>query len=597
MLRVKLGLLLVSVVCLAVLLSGCGSTAGNSQQNPSFTLSAQPSTLSIAQGSQGTSTITITPQNGFTGSVNLSAPGLPSGVTAGFNPNPATTTSTLTLKASATATTGTSTATISGTSGNVSNSTTISLTVTSQGQGSGKIKHVVIIFQENRSPDNLFHDSVLMNRGADIASQGKTSTGQIVTLTPVSLGTTYDLGHSHGAFLDACDYNPSTNTCAMDGADLIPCSGEGCPAQYPQYQYVQQSDVQPYWTMAETYTFGDRMFQTNMGPSFPAHQYILAGTSTVCVPGASCPSGATSTSAVADNPGGNLRPDGTYGAGCLAPPGAFVNFIDTSQASPESPTFQLTDALCAEHPTLTDLLDAASLSWKYYAPNAGSIWTAPDGVQHMCVPSPPYPSETSECTGADWTNHVDLEGSHADILTDIGAGQLAAVSWVIPAGQNSDHAGGDQTGGPSWVANIVNAIGTSTQYWTNEPTAIIVAWDDWGGWFDHQPPLAIRDSYEYGLRVPLIVISPYAKPAYITHLNHDFGSILRFVETTFGLGLVGQQEGLQYADARVDNVIDFDLSDCFDFSQTPLQFTKIPAPLDAKHFLNDNSPPAPPDDY
>jgi len=588
MLRVKLGLLLVSFVCLAIMLSGCGGVSGNSQMSGSFTLSASPSNVSVEQsGTSQPITVTITPQNGFSGSVNLSASGLPNGVTAAFNPNPAAATSTLTLTASGTAQTGNVTVTITGTSGTAINSTPLGVSVNGPIQ-SGKIAHVVIIVQENRSPDNLFQDPVLVNNGADIQNYGYTSNGTKVTLTPVPLVTSYDLGHTHKSFLDACDYQPATNSCKMDGADKISCS-PNCP-QYPAYQYVQQSDVQPYWTMAEQYTFGDRMFQTNEGPSFPAHQYLLAGTSEVCATLGECPSGVTNTAwAVADNPGGNQRQDGSYDAGCLAPPGSFVNFIDTSQASPESDTFQLTDALCAEHPTLTDLLDAGNVSWTYYAAQDGSIWTAPDAIQHICVPSPAYPSQTSSCTGSDWNNHVVIEGSGAQILTDIAAGQLPRVSWVIPSGANSDHAAGNKGGGPSWVASIVNAIGSSTQYWTQEPTAIIVTWDDWGGWYDHVPPSSIRDSYEYGLRVPLIVISPYAKPAYVSHANHDFGSILKFVETVFSLGDIN---GNLYADSRAD-----DLSDCFNFNQTPLVFTTIQAPLKAEHFLNDKSPPTPPDDY
>jgi phospholipase C len=116
---------------------------------------------------------------------------------------------------------------------------------------------------------------------------------------------------------------------------------------------------------------------------------------------------------------------------------------------------------------------------------------------------------------------------------------------------------------------------------------ILVVWDDWGGWYDHQPPSSIRDSYEYGLRVPLIVISPYAKPAYISHVNHDFGSILKFVETVFNLGEIDPSVG--YADSRSD-----DLSDCFDFSRSH-GFTFIQAPKDADFFLHDKRPPTAPD--
>ena len=292
----------------------------------------------------------------------------------------------------------------------------------------GKINHVVIIFQENRSPDNLFHDPVLINRGADIASQGKTSTGQMVTLTPVSLVTTYDLGHNHRSFLAACDWNPSNRTCAMDGADLVNCSPSGNCPPFPQYQYVQATDVQPYFTMAETYTFGDRMFQTNEGASFPAHQYILAGTSAISE---------TSSIYVSDNPFDNVRPDGTYWAGCLAPPGSQVNSIDTSNPDPRTEENPITQ-LCYEHPTLTDLLEAGNISWKYYAPDAGNIWTAPDAINHMCVPySADGKFDDTVCSGPEWTNpnpNVVIEGSGAQILTDITNGQLAAVSWVIPNG-------------------------------------------------------------------------------------------------------------------------------------------------------------------
>src|SRR5208337_2130094 len=262
MMKLKLSLVFSCLICLVGALSGCGGSSGNTQ-TLAFTLSSSPSSVTVPQGGHGTSTITITPQNGFSGSVTLSASGLPNGVTATFNPNPATATSTLTLAASATAATGTVTVTITGVSGALTSSTTLSVNMIAPGQ----INHVVIIFQENRTPDNLFHDPVLMAAGADIASVGQSSQGP-VTLTPAPLVTTYDLGHDHPAFLKACDYNPSTNTCAMDGADKEGCAPHAdCPPN-AQYQYVQQSDVQPYFTMAETYTFGDRMFQTNQGPSF-----------------------------------------------------------------------------------------------------------------------------------------------------------------------------------------------------------------------------------------------------------------------------------------------------------------------------------------
>ena len=141
----------------------------------------------------------------------------------------------------------------------------------------GTIQHVVIIFQENRTPDNLFHDTVLIAKGADIASSGINSLSQTVPLSAGSLGIDYDLNHAHSAFVSMYDGGK------MDGADLISysCSqgATNCPPPNPQFWYVSPSEVQPYFQLAEQYTFGDRMFQTNQGPSFPAHQFIISGTS------------------------------------------------------------------------------------------------------------------------------------------------------------------------------------------------------------------------------------------------------------------------------------------------------------------------------
>jgi len=433
------------------------------------------------------------------------------------------------------------------------------------------IQHIVIIFQENRTPDNLFQDQVLINAGADIASSGYNSSGQTVQLAPTPLGIGYDMGHSHTAFLAMYDGGK------MDGADLIKVTcyaTSGCPPPNPQFAYVNPADVQPYFQMAEQYTFGDRMFQTNEGPSFPAHQFIISGTSAPT---------ATSSLFVAENAEGILNTGNN--TGCTAPANESVAEIDAHGI--ESSTMYP----CMDHPTLTDELDAKGISWRYYAPSAGFLWTAPNAIQHMCGPNAPPPNATA-CTGAEWNNHVVLytAANPAPVLTDISNGQLPSVSWVIPSGHNSDHSGAVlTTGGPSWVASIVNAIGTSS-YWSN--TAIIVTWDDWGGWYDHvPPPRVVNDGvswgsgYIYGFRVPLIVISPYAKAAYISHTNHDFGSILNLVERTFGLPSLG------YADAYAD-----DLSDCFDYNQTPLVFQTISAPLSADHFLNDRTPPTDPDD-
>lgn len=435
------------------------------------------------------------------------------------------------------------------------------------------IQHVVVIFQENRSTDNLFQDPVLISRGADIAQSGLDSTGKTIPLTKADLGVDYDPDHSHKAFSLMCDLDPTAGQCKMDGADLInvACNqgAKDCPAPDLNFSYVDPSQIQPYFALAEQYTFADRMFQTNQGPSFPAHQFILSGTS--------APSTGSNLFA-SSNTNTDVAPD----AGCDTASTTTVKLIDPSGSEDSNPPIYP----CFEHQTLTDLLEKQNISWRYYSPGSTAIWNAPEAIQHICGPNNPPPNGTA-CVGSDYADHVVL--NQELVLTDIGNNQLAQVTWVIPSGQQSDHAGnipGNE--GPSWVASVVNAIGTSP-YWPN--TAIFIAWDDWGGWYDHVPPPQVLVDcaewgcgYVYGFRVPLIVVSPYAKAQHISHAQHDFGSILKYIETNFGLPSLG------YADVMAD-----DLSDCFDYNQAPLKFQTIQAPLKGDYFKNDKRPPTPPD--
>jgi phospholipase C len=401
---------------------------------------------------------------------------------------------------------------------------------------------VVIIVQENRTPDNLFHGLP----HADIANAGINSHGKLIPLTPVSLAGPYDLNHTHSAFVSTYDQGK------MDGADKISCSGTCAPN--PQYKYVNPSEVAQYFQLAEQYTFADRMFQSNQGPSFPAHQYIISGTS--------APS-PDSDFFAAENVSGHL-PAGS---------GSFLN----SGCTGVDQTVALIGPLgsesqhvvpCFEHLTLIDLLNPANISWRYYTTGSdweNTLWTAPDAIRHLRF-------------GSSWNYVIP---SPVQVLLDAANNQLPAVSWVIPTGQNSDHAGTNKGTGPSWVAAVVNAIGNSS-YWAN--TAIFITWDDWGGWYDHVAP-PIYNVYEDGFRVPLIVVSPYARAHYVSHKVHDFGSILKFIEENFHLPSLG------YADLRAD-----DLSDCFDYDQAPLAFKTIAAPISAEKFIEDTSAPLDPDD-
>lgn len=201
------------------------------------------------------------------------------------------------------------------------------------------------------------------------------------------------------------------------------------------------------------------------------------------------------------------------------------------------------------------------------------MWNAPDAIEHIRY-------------GSDYAYVV---APTKQIITDIGAGNLPNVSWAIPTAAESDHASVTDGSGPSFVASIVNAVGAS-QYWNS--TAIFVVWDDWGGWYDHiKPPQ--YNYYELGFRVPLIAISPYARPAYVSHTQHEFASILNFVEETFGVTCTNPPPNcgaLRYTDMRAD-----DLSDMFNYAQTPLAFKQIPAaPLSV---ADQNDTRAPDDDF
>ena len=463
-------------------------------------------------------------------------------------------------------------------------SATAALSIAIAVAGSNPITHVVVIFQENRSPDNLFQDPVLIANGADIAQKGLDSTGQTIPLAKAHLGVDYDPIHSHGSFNKMCDLQAS-GQCKMDGADLIEvgCNPDAkdCPAPNLNFAYIDPNDVQPYFQLAEQYTFADRMFQTNQGPSFPAHQFILGGTSWPGSPYSSDLFASENTNGTVQQ--GNPQPN----AGCDAVPDSTVKLIDsTGDEGSNSAIYP-----CFDHQTLTDLLDSKGISWTYYSPGGSgygnpAIWNAPQAIKHICGPNQAPPNAT-QCVGKEWNEHVVLDQDQ--VLMDITNSQLAAVTWVIPDGQDSDHAGNiPGNTGPSWVASIVNAIGTSS-YWAN--TAIFITWDDWGGWYDHVPPPVLVNcaqwgcGYVYGFRVPLIVVSAFAKTAYISHQQHDFGSILKYIEETFGLPSLG------YADAYAD-----DLSDCFIYSQMPRPFKIIQTPLQAEFFLHDNRPRTPPDD-
>jgi len=377
-----------------------------------------------------------------------------------------------------------------------------------------------VIVQENRSFDNLFRGYP----GADSASSGRTSGGATVTLVPRSLVTTWDPGHSHLDFLTESDGG------RLDGFNL----DDYAPATPPPpadfaYSYVPRSQTVPYWQLAQRYVLADRMFESNTGPSYPAHQYLIAGQSALADENPTLPKHGT--------------PQSLSGWGCDNPPSTRVAVIAPGG---DAPGF----FPCVEYQTLGDEMDARQVSWAYYAPriaaaSGGYIWSAYDAIRHIRE-------------GPDWRTRV--RSPQTAILTDIAAGMLPAVSWVAPDAHASDHARLTDGSGPAWVASIVDAIGAS-RYWKD--TAILIVWDDWGGWYDHVAPPSV-DPMGLGFRVPMIVVSPFARHGYVSHATHEFGSILHFVEATFSLPSLGTRDA-----------ISDDLSDCFDFTQTPAPLVPV----------------------
>lgn len=421
---------------------------------------------------------------------------------------------------------------------------------------SGKINHVIYIIQENRTPDNLFHGFP----GADIANSGLNHLNATVPLTQTPL-VSYDVGHEHRNFIT--EYNNGAIN-GWDNDSPTTCSPNHAPNC--RFAYVNPSDVYPYFEMGEAYAFADRMFGIQ-APSLPAHQYFIRGSS-LAVNATPVPTSTNTpwpvavppvnmhpvNSNIENGPGGGLCPDNQSKLGYKTG----VNTVDPenfedqggSNAPPVGqPTYPPVYP-CYDAPVISDEMDTAGVSWTYYeSEKSFGLWKAMYAIAHIYY-------------GPDNANVVSPS---TQILTDIANGNLSQMSWVIPDVLESDHPGNDGSG-PAYVAAIVNAIGKSS-YWND--CAIVILWDDWGGWYDHVPPI-IYNSQDLGFRVPMIVISPYAKNGYVSHNQHEFGSVLHFIEEVWTLPSLGT------SDARGD-----DMGDMFDFTRaTPRPFgTPIPAPV------------------
>jgi phospholipase C len=292
--------------------------------------------------------------------------------------------------------------------------------------------------------------------------------------------------------------------------------------------------------MAHEGVLADRMFQSQLDESFIAHQYIIAAQAAWSVD----------------------LPPFEWGCG-----GGKYNTVSTItiDRNPNGPSRHP----CYDYQTLGDELDKANLSWRFYATrygdssDDGAVWSSYYAIRHIRY-------------GPDWKK--DVIAPNWKFLTDVRAGKLANFTWITPVCDDSDHVNCPGAYGPSWVAALVNAVGKS-KFW--DSTAIFIQWDDWGGLYDHVAP-EYKDRDSLGFRVPLIVMSPYAKHDYVSHVHYETASVLRFAEDLYGLGQLAP------ADKRANSPA----ADCFDFTQKPRPFVKIDAPTPPKFFMHQY-----PDDY
>ncbi len=382
---------------------------------------------------------------------------------------------------------------------------------------SSPITHVVFIIQENRSFNNLFKGYP----GATTSSYGYDASGNKVALHKTSLATGWDIDHFSSGFFSACDGEkglPGTH-CKMDGWDNEQ-AGLGAPKHFA-YSWVPKNQIAQYWDIAKQYVLADKTFASNLDGSFVAHQYSIAAYASRSVDG----------------------PKSAWGC-----EGGKPDTIPTLTAKRK---YGKAIVVCYDNPTIGTNADTAGVTWRYYTGainDDGGLWSAYQAIRPVFK-------------GPDWS--ADVINPPSQFLTDIAGGNLASITWITPTYANSDHPGLNASGGPAWVASLVNAIGTSP-FWSS--TAVFIMWDDWGGWFDPVKPV-FEDYDGLGFRVPLMIVSPYALKGNVTHRQYETASVLRFIEDNFGLPQMAKSDARAH-DFATDPAV-------FNFNQSPRAFTKI----------------------
>jgi phospholipase C len=306
--------------------------------------------------------------------------------------------------------------------------------------------------------------------------------------------------------------------------------------------YHDAREIPNYWRYASDFVLHDRMFEPNSSWSLPAHLFMVSEWSARCSTSDPLSCRNALDAPVAENPKG------------------------------PKPDYAWTD--------LTYLMYRHHVSWKYYVE---------DGTQPDCADGdvPCVPAKQSPLTPEIWNplpyfdtvrqddqlgNIQGLESFYADVQHN----NLPAVSWIVPNLAESEHPPGLVSSGQAHVTKVLNAIMQSPD-WSS--TAIFLAWDDWGGFYDHVAPPKV-DLNGYGLRVPALVISPFARHGYIDHQTLSFDAYVKFIEDDFlgGQRLNPATDGRPDLRPTVRETVSIlgDLSSDFDFTQTPVSPTILP---------------------
>jgi phospholipase C len=403
--------------------------------------------------------------------------------------------------------------------------------------GIHKIRHVVIIMQENRSFDSYFGTYP----GAD--GLPRDANGNFTVCVPDPRA-----GNCQRPYHNAGDTNAGgphyhqsavadINGGKMDGfirtveqsqdldTDKVSCTVAGhAPSCVDVMGYHDQRDIPNYWSYARHFVLQDHMFEPTNSWSVPAHLYMVSGWSARC----SNPQQPSTCQTNLDFP----DTDGVQSSNPLAQQlnGAALGIFtatdaDNAPGSPVPPDYGWTD--------ITYLLHKYGVSWRYYL----TLGTEPDCASGAMTCAPrPQAVNTPEI----WNPLPDFQTVHADgqlgnivpdtqLFSDAASGSLPAVSWVIPSGDNSEHPFGTISRGQNHVTRVINSIMSGPDW---RSTAIFLAWDDWGGFYDHVAPPNV-DGQGYGLRVPAMVISPYARQGFIDHQTVSFDAYLKFIEDDF----------------------------------------------------------------